>query len=80
MGRRKVDQRELPAPTGESEIWKIAALLVDRLKIRAPVYAARRGENARRNGDDATRRIWMRINAAIEELLKAAPSENDTVH
>jgi hypothetical protein len=78
--RRRANRKALPAPTGEPEIWKIAALLVDKFRNGAPAYAERRGEQARRLGDDATTRIWARISAAVEELLKPAPDDDDTVH
>jgi hypothetical protein len=64
----------------EPEIWKMAAALMRRFGPRAPLYARERGNIAFHDGDHVAWKIWQSIGAALEELLRPAPENDEWVH
>ena len=58
------------AVTAEIDIWRAAKLLVERHGNEAPVHAASRADELLADGDIDGQRVWMRIQRAIEELLR----------
>ena len=60
----------LEAMTDDIDIWRCAKLLVDRHGEDAPINAAMRADELMDTGDMDGRAVWLRIKAAVEELLR----------
>jgi hypothetical protein len=56
--------------TDELDIWRSAKLLVDRHGEDAPIHAAMRADELMGAGDMDGRAVWLRIKAAVEEMLR----------
>jgi hypothetical protein len=54
----------------EINIYRAAKLLVDRHGDEAPIHAAMRADELMDQGDMEGRAVWLRIKAAVEELLR----------
>jgi hypothetical protein len=53
----------------EIEIWRVAALMVNRYADDATVNSLRRAAELTVDGDHAGAAIWYRITTAIEQLI-----------
>jgi hypothetical protein len=61
-------------PISDLDIWRSAKLLVYRHGADAPVHAAMRVDELLAAGDIEGRAVWLRITAALKELLSVKPS------
>jgi hypothetical protein len=52
------------------DAYRCAKLLLDQHEVDAEIQAAMRADAFDASGDDAGRRAWMRILAAIDELRR----------
>ena len=55
--------------TSELDIWRSAKLLVDQHGADAPIRAAQQADELLAAGDIEGRFVWLRILAAVEELM-----------
>ena len=55
------------------DIWRSAKLLVDQHGADAPIRAAQHADKLLAAGDIEGRAAWLRILAAVEELLATKP-------
>ena len=60
----------LEAMTDDIDVYRSAKLLVDRHGGDAPIHAAMRADELMDQGDMDGRAVWLRIKAAVEELLR----------
>ncbi len=68
----------LPMPVSERDIWRAAKFLVDQHGDDASIRAAQRADALLAAGDIEGRTAWLRILAAVKELMATRPS--DSVH
>ena len=64
--------------TSELDIWRSAKLLVDQHGADAPIRAAQHADELLADGDIEGRAAWLRILAAVKELM--ATKAPDRVH
>ena len=55
--------------TSELDIWRSTQLLVDQHGADAPIRAAQQADKLLAAGDIEGRAVWLRILAAVEELM-----------
>lgn len=55
--------------TTSSEIYRTAHLLIDAYGEMAPVGAAIKVDQYQQAGDEASRKIWLKVVDAVEELM-----------
>jgi hypothetical protein len=67
-------------PVEDIDIWRTAKLLVNRHSKDAPIVATLRCDELLDAGDLDGQRIWKRILAAIDELLRDAPKGGERVN
>jgi pyruvate dehydrogenase complex dehydrogenase (E1) component len=60
--------------------YRGAKLLLDEYGDAADIYAVMRADELEAAGDEAGRRAWTAILAAIDELRRTARSATETVH
>jgi hypothetical protein len=60
----------LEAMTGDIDIYRATKLLVDSHGDDAPIHAAMRADKLMDAGDMDGWAVWLRIKAAVEELLR----------
>ena len=58
--------------TDDIDIYRAAKLLIDRHGDEAAIHASMRADALMDAGDMDARAVWLRINAAVEELLGRA--------
>ena len=56
------------------DIWRAAKLLVDKHGDTAPIQAAMRADQMLDTGNVDGKLVWLRIKAAVEQLLTAEGS------
>ncbi len=65
----------------EIDIFRSAKLLIDQHGEDAPIFAAQQADRCLEAGDLDGKVVWMRVIAAIEELLdRAPPAAGQPVH
>ena len=62
------------------EIYRAAQATISRYGDDAALHAAQRADELLAAGDMEGRRVWHRIERAIEELRKTAPGDGEGVH
>ena len=62
------------------EIYRAAHATITRYGDGAGLHAAQRADELVAVGDMDRRRLWHRIEAAIDELGRAAPGDGEGVH
>ena len=62
------------------DIFRCAKLLLDRHGQDAPLHAAQRADELENEGDEAGRRAWIAILAAVDELARTAKSPVEQLH
>ncbi len=66
--------------TDELDIWRAAQATIQRYGEGAALHAAQRADELLAEGDMEGRRVWHRIEAAIDELQRTAPGHGEGVH
>ncbi len=66
--------------TSDLDIYRAAAVLIKRYGEDAPIQAAMRADKLLDEGDMEGSALWRQILAAIEELLRQEPGEDEGVH
>ena len=66
--------------TTDLDIYRSAKLLVKQHGDEAPIEVAMRADAMLEHGDMNGRAAWLRILAAVNELLDTRPSEGKVVH
>ena len=64
----------------ELEIWCAAHATISRYGTEADLHAAQRADELLEAGDMEGRRVWHRIERAIDELRRTAPGHGEGVH
>jgi len=64
----------------DSEILRTANLLVEQYGEMAPAGAKIKADQLNANGDDAGRKVWLRIAKATEDLLATERPTSSTLH
>ncbi len=62
----------------EIDIYRSANLLIDQHGEDAPIFAAMQADKCLEGGDLDGKAVWMRVIAAIEELLDQQPPGSGT--
>ncbi len=62
------------------DIYRSAKLLVKQHGKEAPIHAALNADAMLEKGDLDGRRVWLRILAAVNELLDTGPGDGAAVH
>ncbi len=62
------------------DIYRAAQATISRYGDGAALHAAQRADELMASGDMDGRRVWHRIEAAIDELQRTAPGTGDPVH
>ncbi len=62
------------------KIYRAAEATITRYGDGAGLHAAQRADELLAAGDMEGRRVWHRIEEAIDELLRTAPGEEEVVH
>jgi hypothetical protein len=70
----------VPDPDTDPDIWSAVKVLMRRHGQEAPDYAAKRAVECKADGDPEGWAIWIRICAALNDLLGAVPSESDLIN
>ncbi len=79
-GLRRVPRRlTLPLTMDAIDAYRCAKLLLDQHGQDADLQAAMRVDELGEAGDEAGRRAWLAIIAAIDELRRTAPGPAETV-
>ncbi len=63
---------------GDLEIWRCAALMIQRYGSNADWEARARAERQLDNGDRGGQQVWLRVTRAITDLTHVRPHE--TMH
>ena len=63
----------------ERDIWRAANVLIQQYGDTASLHAAQRADELLEKGDMEGRRQWQRIYAAIAELLRDRPSNDESI-
>lgn len=63
---------------GDLDIWRCAALMIQRYGGNADLEAQARAQRLLDDGDRAGQRIWLRVGRAITDLINVRPHE--TMH
>ena len=66
--------------TSEIDVYRSAKLLIDQHGTEAPIEAAMRADELLAAGDLDGQRVWLRILAAVNELLASQPGDGAAVH
>ena len=66
--------------TSNLDIYRTAKLLVDQHGTEAPIEAAMHADAMLDKGDMDGQRVWLRIRAAVKELLDTQPGERVAMH
>lgn len=61
------------------DVYRCAKLLLDQHGQNAELHAAMRADELEAAGDEAGRRAWMRILAAIDELARTVRRPDETM-
>jgi len=64
---------------GDLDALRCAKLLLDRHGRDAELHAAMRADELEAAGDEAGRRAWMRILAAMDELARTERRQDETL-
>ena len=59
------------------EPYRCANLLIEQYGADGEIHAAMRADELDAEGDDAGRRVWMRILAALDAIRRTAPKTGD---
>ncbi len=62
------------------EIYRAAQATISRYGDEAGIHAAQRADELTAAGDMEGRRVWHRIEEAIDELQRTAPEDGEGVH
>ena len=62
------------------DIWRAAQATIQEYGDGASLHAAMRADALMAEGDMDGRRVWHRIEDAIDELQRTVPGEGDPVH
>ena len=68
------------ATTSDLDIFRSANLLVMQHGAEAPIHAAMHADAMLDRGDLDGQRVWLRILAAVKELLDTGPGERVAMH
>ena len=60
-------------PVSDLDIRRSAKLLVDQHGADAPIRAAQRADELLAVGDIGARAVWLRVMAAVKELISTEP-------
>ncbi len=63
----------------DRDIWRTANLLIQKHGPDAVYHASQRADELLERGDMDGRRVWLRIHAAVRELLRERPGDGETV-
>ncbi len=66
--------------TSDLDIYRSANLFVEQHGAEAPIHATMRADAMLDKGDLDGQRVWLRILAAVNELLDTRPSDEAEVH
>ncbi len=66
--------------TDELDIWRAAQATIQVYGDDAGLHAAQRADELMAAGDMEGRRVWQRIERAIDELQRTAPGHREEVH
>ena len=67
-------------PLSDLEIYRAAQATISQYGDDAGLHAAQRADELSAKGDMEGRRVWHRIEAAIDELQRAVPGTDEPVH
>ena len=62
------------------EIYRAAQATIQQYGDEAGIHAAQRADELMAEGDMEGRRVWHRIEEAIDELQRTAPGTDEPVH
>ena len=62
------------------DIWRAAQATIDQHGDGAGLHAAQRADELLAAGDMEGRRVWHRIERAVDELGRTVPGTGDPVH
>ena len=62
------------------DAYRCAKLLLDQHGRNAELHAAMRADELEATGDEAGQRAWMRILAALDELLRTEWRQDEPLH
>ena len=62
------------------DIDRSAAVLIREHGENAALDAARRADSMLDNGDIEGKRVWLRILAAVKELLRESPADGEAIN
>ena len=71
-------QAEAGLMPSQIDIYRSAKLLIDQHGEDAPIFAAQQADRCLEARDLDGKAVWMRVIAAIEELLDQQPPSSDT--
>ena len=66
--------------TSDIDVYRSAKLLIDKHGDEAPIHAAMKADDMLYEGDLGGERVWLRILAAVNELLDTGPGNRAAGH